>query len=566
MDGKWQRSALEILDNIFSFCEEDDAARSARVCKNWMDVALDHAWHDLDVEGFIYLCKILAPLGVVPGQTESAESSVLCMACILHICYFSVYSPKGCSGVSASHHPQRLETFLAFCKESDAITSPVSDCCRILSRASLADLMLTKPNALPLLPQLRVLQVGGNMNNDAYPWRDFFIQFLHDRLRRLDIVLPTDAQNIASCFLDEVTWRAPNVEFFDVVTLAPSNEAVTDSDSITRFVLPMQKLTRVAFSSCLLVPSLILSLQNMPSLETIHVYSDRPNIIDMTPFGRLPQSIIADAFPRLAQLRLQCSLEEWNRLLATAVCMSPNLCHLKIDVVSADHPKTFQRCLKLIAETFPLLQSLKFTRNGDLSVIIGNGPDASLGYEDLVPLTSLKKLVRFKLRFVVPVSIKNNELAVLLSKMPSLEVLELNPDPIRLTPTPLDMNVLPMLALACPNLQSLLLHLNATKPITTPDRFAFKQLSKIGFGTSPLQDSGKHDIMVFLSQIVPEDCKMDQKWCLAMELSESLDSEAMDSMDENRQEWADVAKLLPLLMDVRRETIKNGGRLRKDLY
>ncbi len=304
----------------------------------------------------------------------------------------------------------------------------------------------------------------------------------------------------------------------------------------------------------------------MPSLETIHVYSDRPNIIDMTPFGRLPQSIIADAFPRLAQLRLQCSLEEWNRLLATAVCMSPNLCHLKSMSSPRTTQKLFQRCLKLIAETFPLLQSLKFTRNGDLSVIIGNGPDASLGYEDLVPLTSLKKLVRFKLRFVVPVSIKNNELAVLLSKMPSLEVLELNPDPIRLTPTPLDMNVLPMLALACPNLQSLLLHLNATKPITTPDHFAFKQLSKIGFGTSPLQDSGKHDIMVFLSQIVPEDCKMDQKWCLAMELSESLDSEAMDSMDENRQEWADVAKLLPLLMDVRRETIKNGGRLRKDLY
>ncbi len=81
---------------------------------------------------------------------------------------------------------KRFLPFARRVKVFDAITSPVSDCCRILSRASLADLMLTKPNALPLLPQLRVLQVGGNMNNDAYPWRHFFIQFLHDRLRRLE--------------------------------------------------------------------------------------------------------------------------------------------------------------------------------------------------------------------------------------------------------------------------------------------------------------------------------------------------------------------------------------------
>ncbi len=65
---------LEILDTIFSFCEEEDAARAARVCKNWLDVALDHAWYSMDVEGFTYLCAILAPLRFVPEETLSAAN------------------------------------------------------------------------------------------------------------------------------------------------------------------------------------------------------------------------------------------------------------------------------------------------------------------------------------------------------------------------------------------------------------------------------------------------------------------------------------------------------------
>ncbi len=108
--------------------------------------------------------------------------------------------------------------------------------------------------------------------------------------------------------------------------------------------------------------------------------------------------------------------------------MSPNLCHLEIDVVSTNNPVTLHFCLKLVAEAFPLLQSLKFTREGDL-VNGGDARDAHLGHEDLTPLTSMNNLVWFQLRYLDPVFIKNEELTALLSKMPSLEGFELNQSP-----------------------------------------------------------------------------------------------------------------------------------------
>ena len=79
MGPGWQGMALEILDTIFSFTDEKDAARSAQVCKNWMEVALDHAWFEIDSGGFICLCEVLAPLRVTTvvldaGQVQMVRS------------------------------------------------------------------------------------------------------------------------------------------------------------------------------------------------------------------------------------------------------------------------------------------------------------------------------------------------------------------------------------------------------------------------------------------------------------------------------------------------------------
>lgn len=65
-------SNAEILSIVLSFSQTGDAARCARVCKAWHQVALDHVWWE--VKGFKALFGILAPL---KQPENSKDGSVL---------------------------------------------------------------------------------------------------------------------------------------------------------------------------------------------------------------------------------------------------------------------------------------------------------------------------------------------------------------------------------------------------------------------------------------------------------------------------------------------------------
>ncbi len=132
--------------------------------------------------------------------------------------------------------------------------------------------MLTKPNTDPLLPRLRELRLGGDVNYDVFPWLQFSIRLLHDNLKKLYIYIPSDSPTVATYFLDEVSCRAPNVEKIDVWTTLETFPGVI-ADSMSKFFSTMQKLTRVDFTSLILTPALLSSLQRNPHLETIRVYS-----------------------------------------------------------------------------------------------------------------------------------------------------------------------------------------------------------------------------------------------------------------------------------------------------
>lgn len=59
-------SISETLGLIFSYAERQDTARCARVCRAWLDPALDTVWQHLD--GFAPLLALLAPLCKDPDR------------------------------------------------------------------------------------------------------------------------------------------------------------------------------------------------------------------------------------------------------------------------------------------------------------------------------------------------------------------------------------------------------------------------------------------------------------------------------------------------------------------
>ena len=50
----------EIQGHIFAFNSVGDAYNYARVCKGWLERALDHVWHEVDDVKVIF--RLLAPL------------------------------------------------------------------------------------------------------------------------------------------------------------------------------------------------------------------------------------------------------------------------------------------------------------------------------------------------------------------------------------------------------------------------------------------------------------------------------------------------------------------------
>lgn len=61
MDATIKATSIpEVAEYIFSLAEQSDAARSARVCKNWLEPARNIVWYSVfDLKG---LFQLLAPL------------------------------------------------------------------------------------------------------------------------------------------------------------------------------------------------------------------------------------------------------------------------------------------------------------------------------------------------------------------------------------------------------------------------------------------------------------------------------------------------------------------------
>ena len=56
----------ELLDTIFRFLDDSSNASNARVCKKWLDVALDILWRHVD--DLYTLFNILAPLRITGNE------------------------------------------------------------------------------------------------------------------------------------------------------------------------------------------------------------------------------------------------------------------------------------------------------------------------------------------------------------------------------------------------------------------------------------------------------------------------------------------------------------------
>jgi len=531
----WQDLTHDILKQAYTFCGDRDLTRCAQTCKNWTDPALDIIWFELEAKEFVNLFAILAPLE--PAQLHCQSSDFLTR--------MEFTRP-------ISHRDwKRFIPYASRVRIMDGFDHQGQF--SMISEAALADILITRPSTNPILPRIKTLKVDGELVPD-YPWCKFFTGLLHDGLQELCIYIPSLelSPDAVLSFLEEVVWRSPNITSLSIESSLMTfvgDVGVSLSSSISR----MHNLRKFVALSCLLTPVELCVLEQLPHLQEVSIFFDSHLQGRMTN-GALPKFVSPNPFPQLTSLELQASLAELCRYLSLANGISPGLRTLFVDVISQSKFGIFQNALVKIAEAFPHLEYLSITRNEDFNVVdeVAGSVRPPLTYGNLHPLTRMTRLQTFILKYEVVVSMTNRELCTLLSQCPSLVALDLNQEPIVLSPTELTINVLPLIAQACPRLADLALYVDTNvKPLETSSLSTFTNLKSISLGISLLQC--RPVVATLLAQVLPEGCRLISKPSFEQKMEEQFgEPNDVETRAVRRKEWAQVSEWIPILLEVRR--------------
>lgn len=408
-----------------------------------------------------------------------------------------------------------------------------------------------------IFPRCRRLNIDGGLLSD-YPWRQLFTGFLHEGIQDVRIFVAGQAPNDIPNFLEEVVWRSPNVTSLSLESLLRTWDADI-AVSLSSSIAMMHKLTVVITYSCLLTAQMLSSLEQLPNLQDVEFYSNSYRLGRVSN-GLLPQSVRPHPFPSLTSLSIQSSLVEFSRYLSLASGIAPALRHLFLDIISMTKPSHFQNALVKIAEAFPLLETLQVSRKEDFSMFEGGFADSPvLSRQNLLPIANMRSLRTLRVRCEAVFSMTNSELCALLSRCTSLITLELNQEPMVLSPTELTIHVLPMIAKACPQLEDLALYIDTGVGSEYPPTQSFWLepfviLEWISFGISPLQN--KQVIATLLSQVLPEDCELKCEPLYDSDVEREficLSAEDAKAREACRKEWAQVAEWIPILKEARRQ-------------
>lgn len=425
-----------------------------------------------------------------------------------------------------------------------------SDPAELLDASALTEIMLEKPVSVPvLLPNLKRLHIWGQLDF-GYPWLSFFKGVLHEGLRDFALSFSGKTYQAAADFYLDLAPRSPGLTMLHLWTSMMSFNQVIETH-MARVIRSFPELSTVHVPSCQLTPCILSSLHQHPNIRKISIIKETIRN-GRTPTGLLPPRLEAGAFQKLTDLTLLCSLFELNRYLSSGV-VCECLEDLLIDVVSQPNAETFRRCLGRIADTFPGLASLVITRREDLGVVRSKREaQAALSLQDLESLPRLKSLINFEIHHTDPISMHDDELAGLLSQCPSLSNVYLNSEPIFLSTTLLTINVLPLLAKRCPQLEALSLFIDGVKPVDElepAELHTFENLFYIDFGSSSVSEEG--DVVTMLAQVLPLECEFSTTSAFSDDLRKALDVRWLKAMDSNHAEWKKIAKSLPSLIKTR---------------
>lgn len=512
----------ELLQIIFSFGTRASNASNALVCRNWYEAALDHVWTEVD--DLYYLLQLLAPLHRRRGETKF---------------YTFQRTPTPEDWARFAPYARRVRT-LKF--DTDPWAADTAFC---LGDSVFHDLARSR-TTLEVFPNLRRLwwetEYRALRSQHA-------VLFMHDKVKEFAFSLETeDPMSLAT----DVVGRMPSLLSLKCTCIAAFYDP--DYDPILEHLLPrLPKLQDITLPKQALSGPVLKTLSLLPELRVVQF--DTLGGIRCIPTPVIADTLGAGAFPALDDLCLDSTLEDMRHYL-TGGALLPRIRSLSVESVNSESSLAVQEFLTDVTRCYPSLETIT------IDVIVSVEEQATcepLMPEHVRPILSLKQLSRLELRHNLPLQISEVDLAEFGAALPAIEFLVLNPEPLLLSKPHLTIHSLPSIGQNFPNLHHLEIYLDAedvgAQPpppplVKTP---IFPLLQVLNVGVSPLGPD-QVPVALFLSYLLSDNERVD------IQSGSSWDTELFESSAEYRtalqercQRWGEVAKTLPLLLQLRKE-------------
>lgn len=424
-----------------------------------------------------------------------------------------------------------------------------------LSTAALAEISETR-TSLSLLPRLREFTYI-----TAFPTqRRFAVLFMNESVRRFTFRLDDEPEPLRP-FFDNIPARMPHLMVLDLRT---SRSASSIEKDFVHLLSELPCLEKVVLPLYHVTDSIMGALAKLPNLGVIEFqYLQDQGIGDKADVENFDPHVTEDGFPVLWDLSLSAHLSKFIPVLVdTLAPAAKNLTSLYLHAISVKSEASVHEYFTAVGENFPLIKSIYMEAlPGSTMSTQWSGVEPqfeALTLDTLKPLLDCPHLTTFALMYPIPLCLTLDDLETMTSQWPTLEVLDLNKEPVILgsalgTRPNLTLRALLPFVQNCPNLRKLGLYLDATEadlPSASEIPRPFTKLTDLNVGISSIGDP--QAVALFLSRVCPAHCNIEAgvRWS---DVQSFVDGTSRAVIQDRFSSWDEVNSYLPLSVKLRHE-------------
>lgn len=336
--------------------------------------------------------------------------------------------------------------------------------------------------------------------------------FMHPQLQSLRLNL-TQSQYISTrlCeFVEDIASRCPNLTDLHL-------HDVPDGfleDSLCHLASAALKLKSLSLPPCCLTTKLVESLSSLPVLEAIRINEHFHSADLSEPTNVLLQPMLRrGSFPALQTLSTVADFRQFDIFLGSIDTLS-SLCTLGVFSAEIEQPEAYQSLLNRLSTSYPRIQQIALSSSQDPSTVTSEEDNTRrITFNHLHPLTKFPSLFVLHIEHAHPLKLSMAELQTLLSSLPTLRELILNPAPVHdidSNSSEFGLDVLGIVARYCKHIHTFGTFVDATKSIlaqpTKVDLPPMPNLELLSVGISKISKQAVVPVARYLSAMIPDSC------------------------------------------------------------